>query len=127
MHRFQKHFSVEEAHALLPELRRIFKEIHHTRRKLTRCDEDLGKQILATGGDIGGKATADLLRYLARMNTLLHEIREMGLVVKDVDRGLVDFPHLRDGHEVFLCWELEEDDIEFWHDLDDGYSGRERL
>jgi hypothetical protein len=49
------------------------------------------------------------------------------VVIKDFDRGLVDFPHLREGREVFLCWELDEDDIEFWHDLDTGYSGRERL
>jgi hypothetical protein len=51
----------------------------------------------------------------------------MGVQIKDFDRGLVDFPHLRDGREVFLCWELDEDDIAFWHDIDGGYAGRERL
>ena len=51
----------------------------------------------------------------------------MGVQVKDFDRGLLDFPHILDGREVFLCWELDEDDIEFWHDIDAGYAGRERL
>jgi len=48
-------------------------------------------------------------------------------VVKDLDRGLVDFPSLKGDKEVFLCWEQDEDDIQFWHDLDSGYAGRERL
>jgi hypothetical protein len=51
----------------------------------------------------------------------------MGVQIKDFERGLVDFPHIRDGREVFLCWELHEGDIEFWHDIDAGYTGRERL
>jgi hypothetical protein len=54
-------------------------------------------------------------------------ISRLGIQAKDLDRGLVDFPSIRNGREVFLCWELEEDDIEFWHDIEAGYAGRERL
>ncbi len=68
-----------------------------------------------------------MLMDLLQMNLQLRRIQELGVVVKDFDRGLVDFPHLRGGREVFLCWELDEDDIEFWHDLDCGYADRERL
>jgi hypothetical protein len=61
------------------------------------------------------------------IHVALSDIAGRGIQIKDLDRGLVDFPHLRNGREVFLCWELEDDDIEFWHDLDAGYPGRERL
>ena len=64
---------------------------------------------------------------LQQLRSQLERVEKLGVVIKDIDRGLVDFPHLRDGREVFLCWELDEDDIEFWHDTDAGYAGRERL
>jgi hypothetical protein len=65
----------------------------------------------------------DMLQFSAQ----LRHIQGLGVQIKDFDRGLVDFPHLREGREVFLCWELDEDDIAFWHDIDAGYAGRERL
>ena len=58
---------------------------------------------------------------------VLLEFQRREIQVKDLGRGLVDFPALIDGREVFLCWEQDEDDIEFWHELDTGYAGRERL
>ena len=50
-----------------------------------------------------------------------------GIVIRDVDRGLIDFPAIRDGEEVYLCWELGEDSVEYWHDLESGYGGRRQL
>jgi hypothetical protein len=79
------------------------------------------------GSDLGGKDVSSMMMDLLQVNVQVRRIQEMGVVIKDFDRGLVDFPHLRQGREVFLCWELEEDDIEFWHDIETGYSGRERL
>ncbi len=76
---------------------------------------------------MGGEKVSGLLMDMLQLNVQLRHIQEMGVQIKDFDRGLVDFPHLRDGREVFLCWELEEDDVEFWHDIDGGYAGRERL
>ena len=64
---------------------------------------------------------------LVALNAEVRQLQERGVVIKDFDRGLVDFPSLRNGREVFLCWELEEDDIEFFHEIEDGYAGRERL
>ena len=57
----------------------------------------------------------------------IRDITSRGIQIKDLDRGLVDFPHVREGREMFLCWEFEDDDIEFWHEIDSGYAGRERL
>ena len=58
---------------------------------------------------------------------LLARSRQLGIVVRDIDRGLIDFPAIRDGREVYLCWELDEERIGFWHDLESGYGGRQPL
>jgi hypothetical protein len=127
MFQFQKHFSLDEARALLPLLRQILKDAHRRRDCIREADEKLGQQLADTGADLGGAKVSGLVLDLAQMNLQLARIHELGVQIKDFDRGLLDFPHIRDGREVFLCWEMEEDDIEFWHDIDGGYSGRERL
>jgi len=126
-YQFQRHFSLDEARALLPELRRIFRDVHRRRDVVQRTDSELGEELKQTGADVGGKKVSGLLMDMVQLNAQLRRIQGMGIQIKDFDRGLVDFPHLRDGREVFLCWELEEDDIEFWHDIDAGYAGRERV
>jgi hypothetical protein len=127
MFRFQKHFTLKEARALLPELRRIFKDVHRRRGVVQKTDAELGKKLKQTGADVGGEKVSGLLMDMLQLNEQLRRVQEMGVQVKDFDRGLLDFPHIRDGREVFLCWELDEDDIQFWHDIDAGYSGREKL
>jgi hypothetical protein len=127
MNQFQKHFTLEEARALLPELRSLFQDAHRRRDAVQKIDAELGERLQRTGADAGGKEVSVLLLDMLQLNRQLRRLQEMGLQIKDFDRGLVDFPHLRDGREVFLCWELNEDDIEFWHDIDAGYAGRERL
>ena len=127
MYHFQKHFTLDEARALLPQLRRIFKDAHRRRDVVQETDAELGKKLEQTGTDVGGEKVSGLLMDMLQLNLQLQRIQEMGVQIKDFDRGLLDFPHLREGREVFLCWELDEDDIEFWHDIDTGYAGRERL
>jgi len=79
------------------------------------------------GADVGGETVNRLVGAIAQFQRILRQFRDRQIQIKDLDRGLVDFPSLREGREVFLCWEKEEDDIEFWHDLESGYAGRERL
>ena len=64
---------------------------------------------------------------MADFRDALGEFERREILIKDIDRGLLDFPALISGKEVFLCWEKDEEDIEFWHDLETGYGGRERL
>jgi hypothetical protein len=124
---FQKHFTLEEARALLPELRSIFQDAHRRRDIVLQTDTELGEDLKQTGADVGGEKVSGLLMDMLQLNVQLRRLQDMGVQIKDFERGLVDFPHIRDGREVFLCWELNEDDIEFWHDIDTGYAGRERL
>lgn len=127
MHQFAKHFTLEEARALLPELREAFRDAHRRHQQFSQTDEELGRQLQQSGGDLGGRTVVSLLMDLVQMNRQMSRVIGLGIQIKDFQRGLVDFPHLRDGREVFLCWELDEDDIEFWHDIDSGYAGREQL
>jgi len=61
------------------------------------------------------------------MRSLLREFSSREIMIKDLERGLVDFPSILAGREVFLCWERGEPDVEHWHDLDSGYAGREQI
>ena len=125
-HRFSKHYSRDEARALLPQLRDWLAELNRLRVEVERYDQRLGG-LNVVGQDTGGATVNAWIRALAAMQQLLGEFHRREIVIKDVSRGLVDFPALIGGREVFLCWESDEDDIEFWHDLDSGFAGREKL
>ncbi|HXG46482.1 MAG TPA: DUF2203 domain-containing protein [Methylomirabilota bacterium] len=125
-HRFQKHYTREEARALLPELRTRLQRLNALRRLVGIQDRQL-TSLLATGDDLGGQLVNDSIRSLAEMRHLLLDFHTRQIQIKDIERGLVDFPALIGGREVFLCWEMDEEDIEYWHELDSGYAGRERL
>jgi hypothetical protein len=125
-HRFQKHYTREEARALLAQVREWLKQLLCLRGDLERLDKRLGG-LLASGCDVGGESVNTWVRTMADLDAVLREFQRREIQIKDVDRGLVDFPAIIGGKEVFLCWEQDEDDIEFWHDLDAGYAGRERL
>jgi hypothetical protein len=123
---FSKHYTIEEARALLPAIRQWLLQLETCQQRLQSLDERVAA-LLAKGGDIGGEPVNQSIKTLAQCQQTLQEFRRRQIQVKDLRRGLLDFPSLRNGREVFLCWEKDEEDIEFWHDLETGYGGRERL
>jgi len=125
-HRFEKHYTREEARALLPQVRHWLKQLNGLRHDLERHDKRLNS-LRSSGQDLGGETVNQWIRGLAELQAVLGEFQKREIQIKDLERGLVDFPAIIGGKEVFLCWEQDEDDIEFWHDLDTGYAGRERL
>jgi hypothetical protein len=125
-HRFQKHYTREEAQTLLPQLRKWLERLNELRHELERSDKRL-TSLMHPGNDLGGDLVNRWIRTLAEMQELLGEFQRRDIQIKDIERGLVDFPAIIGGKEVFLCWEQDEDAVEFWHDLDTGYGGRERL
>lgn len=122
--RFHKHYTREEAQALLPQLREWLQRLNDLRQDLERSDQRL-TALMHPGQDLGGELVNQRIRTLADMQELLGEFQRREIQIKDLERGLVDFPAIIAGREVFLCWERDEDSVEFWHDLDTGYSGRE--
>jgi hypothetical protein len=123
---FDKHYTLEEARQLLPQVRAWLKRVNELRVELERCDKRL-TSLMNPGHDVGGDLVNTWIRTLAGMQEVLLEFQRREIQIKDLERGLVDFPAIIGGREVFLCWEQDEEDIEFWHDLDAGYAGREHL
>ena len=95
-----------------------------------RSDE-AARSISGNGGGLPPAELAALHAELARRATelagIVEDIQELGAIVKDLDSGLVDFPSVRDGEEVLLCWRLGEGEIAYWHGLEDGFAGRQPL
>jgi hypothetical protein len=123
---FSKHYTLEEARALLPRIRQWLLTLESCQLRLQEMDARVAA-LLKHGDDAGGEPVDQLIKTLAQCQQVLSEFRRRQIQVKDLRRGLLDFPALREGREVFLCWEKDEEDIEFWHDLETGYPGRERL
>ncbi|PWU09762.1 MAG: DUF2203 domain-containing protein [Verrucomicrobia bacterium] len=123
---FKKHYTRDEARALLPKVRRWLKRLVELRADFEQRDKRM-KQAMQPGRDLGGEIVNDWVRVIADIKGLSQEFREREIQIKDLDRGLIDFPAILDGKEVFLCWEEGEEDIEYWHDLEAGYAGRQKL
>jgi hypothetical protein len=126
MNRFRKHYSREQARSLLPQVREWLERLNQLRLELARAERRL-ETLRAPGIDLGGKAVDDWVRSTVDIGEILAEFHRREIQLKDLERGLVDFPAYLGGREVFLCWEQGEEDIGFWHDLDAGYAGREPL
>jgi hypothetical protein len=123
---FSIHYTVAEARALLPRIRVWLDGLEKCADRLKILDKRVGS-ILDEGLDAGGKPVNELIKTLAECRAVLMQFHRRQIQVKDLKKGLIDFPSLRDGREIFLCWERAEEDIEFWHDLETGFAGREPL
>jgi hypothetical protein len=125
-YQYKKHYTRDEARALLPQIRIWLEALLRLREKMRKSETAMGA-LMEKGMDAGGTTVNDWTRLIADLRQVAVEFERRGIVVKDIERGLVDFPAIVGGKEVFLCWEKDETDIEFWHDLEAGYGGRERL
>jgi hypothetical protein len=124
--RFEKHYTRDEANALLPKIRQWLARLTQLREDLQRCEKRLSG-LTGQGNDIGGETVNNWIRTLANMQEILSEFQQREIFIKDLERGLLDFPAIIGDKEVFLCWESDEETVEFWHDLETGFGGRERL
>lgn len=124
-----KLFTVEEANALLPSVREILKKMQRSRRRVAAYAHQA--KLAAEAAEHGGGGIPNGVQYaliLARFTEQMSELETLGVQLKDFDRGLVDFPSLREGRVVLLCWQLGEgDQVEWWHDMDAGFAGRTPL
>jgi hypothetical protein len=131
----QRYFTPEEANELLAEVRPAVEELVEHRRELSRVTSEQARlvtRIAGNGGDVDPQEPRELQEDFQREAKALGEaverLERLGVLIKDADRGLVDFPALReDGEEVLLCWELGEAEIAYWHGLDEGFAGRKPL
>lgn len=124
-------FTIEQANRMLPLVRRIVEDIV---QDYARWREQVGVlEVVAAGRrgdappDEAEKVEQDTQRLAADIERYVTELRALGVEFKGFDQGLVDFPAELGGRRVYLCWQLGEDAVEHWHDMDAGYAGRQRL
>lgn len=115
-------------------MRPVAERLAALRARMRELAGTQGENILAIGGNGVGYAASDLkaaqseLEQLAELAAAaVRELDDLGVVVKDLDLGLLDFPGLRDGEEVELCWQVGEDAVTYWHPLEAGYRGRKPI
>jgi hypothetical protein len=130
-----RHFNRREAEELLPMIEKCLEQARACKQKVEACDLDISRaaaRIMVLGGSIPpfsslAEMRAQRERSVTRLQEEVNRIQQTGCVVKDLDEGLVDFPSLMKGEEVFLCWKLGEERILFWHGLEEGFAGRKPL
>jgi len=124
-----KLFTVEEANSLLPSVRPIVKAIQIAHRRVLSFQQ--AAKEAAQGAEFGGGGLAEGGQYAQLLIDLsLHasRIESLGIQLKDYRQGLIDFPSMRDGRVVLLCWKADEgDQLEWWHDIEAGFAGRQPL
>jgi hypothetical protein len=128
------YFTVAEANALLPTVKPIVERMVEHRRELGAAlarRQELGELTGANGGGFNPRFPAEVGAAVDRsaegIKQCVEELTALGVQVKDLDTGLVDFPCIRGGDEVLLCWQLGEDEIAWWHTLEGGFAGRRPL
>lgn len=129
-----RRFTPEEANAELEEIRPLVEQLIVHRREQQRLQAErqkLASRIAGNGGGIDSGALAELeeaeRNERVEIVRCVNAVHERGAIVKDVDTGLVDFPAVRDGEEVLLCWQLGEEEVAHWHGLEEGFAGRKPL
>jgi hypothetical protein len=121
-----RHYAVAEANAALGWVRERLDRLRAAREALgdEEAREALGEAAPQNGGGAPGRVVS---AAFLQLRDALHELQAVEVVLRDLERGLVDFPAIRDGREIYLCWEEGEDEIGWWHDPESGYAGRQPL
>lgn len=120
-------FSLSEANRLIPQLQSHLSAVKEGKSVLLQTREEI--QRASSKASLGGGSAVGVLyiQALQQISTHLQAIQEMGVLVKDVDTGLCDFPYQLDGRTVYLCWKLGEHEIQWWHETTTGYRDRHPL
>jgi hypothetical protein len=124
--RHRRHYSLEEARAELPWLTSQLATMRRARARLSDAEARKALAALAPGNG-GGHAGKEAGDAFVTLQAGVGALAEREIVLRDIDRGLIDFPAMRDGQEIYLCWVDGEPDIGFWHELDAGFAGRTPL
>jgi hypothetical protein len=127
-------FTPAEANSALEEVRPVAERLVAVRARMRELEQSQGELVTAIGGNGGGYAATDLNAAQAELAGLaeaavacVERLDELGVTLKDLDLGLLDFPSERDGEEVLLCWHVGEESVSSWHGLEEGYAGRKPI
>jgi hypothetical protein len=121
------YFTLEEANAALNVARPLVEQILSIRQAILDRQPEVWPALEKAAGNGGGRAASLLAAEFDRLDALVRQIHALGVELKDINLGLLDFPALREGRVVYLCWKYGEDEIRFWHEVDAGFGGRQPL
>ena len=123
----KKFFTVKEARQALPGLKDLIGKVVSVSNRMEGYRTELENIAELSSNNSGSPEATAYLEDLIVLQGYVNRVQQAGCVVKSLQDGLIDFPHLRDGREVYLCWKYGEDDIHFWHEVNAGFSGRTPL
>ena len=122
-----KYFTLQEADEALYTIKPFMDEIQNIRQEILARKPEFWPAVERAAGNGGSQAASKLVVEFERLDLLVYKIRGTGVLFKDINLGLLDFPALKDGREVYLCWKYGENDIEYWHEIEAGYAGRQSI
>ena len=122
-----KYYTPREANETLSIVHPILKELMEIGERIRTHQPEYWSVVQKSAGNGGNPALSKLLPDFDRLDVLLHGIQDMGIEVKDLSIGLIDFVAFHDGREVYLCWKYGEESVQFWHEIEAGFSGRQLI
>ena len=122
-----KYFTLQEANEVLNAIRPLLDEIQTVRKEILARKPEVWPVVERAAGNGGSQQASKLVREFERLDAFVRQVQDTGALFKDINLGLLDFPALKDGREVYLCWKYGEEDIAFWHEIEAGYAGRKPI
>jgi hypothetical protein len=119
-----RYFTLSEARAVLPRVKKLMQMVQEARQEILRLRPEVWPMLRKASLNGGSREAGELLVHFQRLENGVKGIMNMGIIVKDVDQGIIDFLGKRNERDVYLCWQYGEEDIRFWHDLNAGFAGR---
>jgi hypothetical protein len=130
----ERSFTPDEANNALDDVRPVAERLVAVRARMRELEHAQGELVIAIGGNGGGYAATDLNEAQTELGGLadvalacVDRLEELGVVLKDLDLGLLDFPSVREGEDVLLCWQVGEEAVTSWHRLEEGFAGRKPI
>ncbi|HUE97692.1 MAG TPA: DUF2203 domain-containing protein [Anaerolineales bacterium] len=122
-----RYFTLQEANETLNTIRPLMEELQEVRQSILKKQPEAWPAIEKSVGNGGNRALSNMVQDFEKLDALVHRIQATDVLIKDINLGLLDFPALRDGREVYLCWQYGEGEIAFWHEIEAGFAGRQPI
>lgn len=120
-------YTLAEARAALPQVKVLMAKIQTARQAILRLRPTAWPALQKAAANGGSREAGEMALYSMSLEDAVKGILAMGIYIKDLDHGIIDFLGTRDGQEVLLCWRYGEEDINFWHDVNAGFAGRQSI
>ena len=122
-----RYFTLPEANETLTSIRPWMDEIQTIRSEILVHQPEIWSVMEKSAGNGGNPTLSRMVKTFDRLDALIHSIQDTGVIIKDINTGLLDFPAIKNEREVYLCWQYGEGDIAFWHEIEDGFAGRQSI